>query len=139
MLANSALIARMNAHAAVLRLKTRRVRACGQERCALDAPAWRVAGKHFRQEKNCEKVVFGFDDVLNRDADHPGARRSAHLKEQGFSPVAFWLEQPGTLIITEGEMDKLACNQARLLVRTLSWLRSSCCEGVCRDRGGWGG
>ena len=60
--------------------------------------------------------MFGYDDVMNRDDEHPGAVRSTRLTLERFAPSAFWIEQPGTLIIVEGEMDKLACNEVRSLL-----------------------
>ena len=72
-----------------------------------------AAGKHFTQEKNCDKIVFGYDDIVGRGSDHPGSERLRQLQRSGYSPESFWLEQPGVLIVVEGEMDKLACNEAR--------------------------
>ena len=94
------------------------------------------AGKHFTQEKNCEKIVFGYDDVMNRDDEHPGAVRSTRLTLERFAPSAFWIEQPGTLIIVEGEMDKLACNEVRSLlcvccVRYFRLLAVPVCTNCC--------
>ena len=87
--------------------------ACQSAVCPQQPLAKRCTGKHFTQERSCEKIVFGYDDVMHRDAAHPAAHRAAALRRDAYDVSAFWLEQPGTLIVTEGEMDKLACNAVR--------------------------
>jgi hypothetical protein len=69
------------------------------------------AGKHFTQEKHCEKIVFGYDDVMHRDDDHLGTQREELVKTEKYSRKGLWLERKGVLIIVEGEMDKMACNE----------------------------
>jgi hypothetical protein len=76
---------------------------------------WLSAGKHFTQEIKCEQIVFGYDDVCNRPPEHPGVSRLSTvngIQKASEDPGGiFGIEQPGVLIIVEGEMDKLACNQ----------------------------
>ena len=62
--------------------------------------------------------MFGYDDVMHREADHPAESRAAALQQNGQVASDFWLEQPGVLLIVEGEMDKLACNGVRLHARS---------------------
>lgn len=63
--------------------------------------------------------MFGYDDLVARNEEHPGTKRLQHLERGGLSPEAFWLEQPGVLIVVEGELDKLACNEVRATPRVL--------------------
>lgn len=58
--------------------------------------------------------MFGFDDIVSRDAEHPGELRRYSRQQQGVSEAAFSIEAPGKLIIVEGELDKMACNEVLL-------------------------
>lgn len=69
------------------------------------------AGKYFTQEKGCEKILFGHDDVADRDSGHPGEVRRKQRQADGTPEDGFSIEHIGRLIIVEGELDKLACNE----------------------------
>lgn len=72
-----------------------------------------LAGKHFTQERGCEKILFGHDDIVDRDSEHPGAVRRTQRLSQGVPEDSFSIEHIGRLIIVEGELDKMACNEVR--------------------------
>lgn len=69
------------------------------------------AGKFFTQEKGCEKILFGHDDIVERHQEHPGELRQKRRHVDGIPEDAFRIEHVGNLIVVEGEMDKLACNE----------------------------
>lgn len=71
------------------------------------------AGKRFTQEPKCEKIMFGCDDIMSRDEDHPGETRKLMRQQGGISEADYSIEAIGKLVIVEGELDKMACNEVR--------------------------
>lgn len=55
--------------------------------------------------------MFGCDDIMSRDSDHPGEMRKLNRQQQGVAEAGYSVEAVGRLIIVEGELDKLACNE----------------------------
>lgn len=69
------------------------------------------------QEKGAEKVLFGYEDIMaadDEDAQHPAKRRTRAVADGTAQPPGDTLDDSELLIITEGEIDKLSCNEVLL-------------------------